>query len=81
MNHPAIICDAARGSVGELASLLAAGILRLHERNVLGPVPTAATESSNSASACLEVPASALLSVTTTGVNAVETKTHRSNEL
>jgi hypothetical protein len=69
------------GTERELASLLAAGILRLHQRNVLGPVPTAAAESPNSAPACLEVPAPALLSVTATGVNAVETKTHRSNEL
>jgi hypothetical protein len=69
------------GTERELAALLAAGVLRLHARNVLGPVPTAATESSNSAPTCLEVSFDRPLSVTTTGVNAVETKTHRSNEL
>jgi hypothetical protein len=81
MNHPAIIRDAARGSVGELASLLAAGVLRLHQRNVLAPASVTSTESPNSAPACLEVSFDRPLSVTTTGVNAVETTTHRSNEL
>jgi hypothetical protein len=65
----------------ELASLLAAGVLRLHERNVLAPASATATDSPNSAPTCLEVSSDRPLSVTTTGVNAVETKTHRSNEL
>jgi hypothetical protein len=64
----------------ELASLFAAGILRLHERNVLGPVPTAATDSPNSAPACLEVPASALLSVSSPAVNRVESPTHERSD-
>jgi hypothetical protein len=64
----------------ELASLLAAGILRLHERNVLAPASATATDSPNSARTCLEVPPPALLSVSSPAVNRVESPTHERSD-
>jgi hypothetical protein len=81
LSSSVLLSSEARSPVrAELASLLAAGVLRLHERNVLGPVPTAAADSPNSAHPCLEVPASALLSVSSPAVNRVESPTHERSD-
>jgi hypothetical protein len=61
IDDPASLAPDARRS--ELASILAAGILRLHARVAIpGDVPTPEI-SPDSATACLEVPAETVLSV------------------
>ncbi len=50
---------------GEVASILAAGILRLHVRAAISDGPKVPEISPDSPSACLEVPGETVLSVST----------------